>query len=312
MDRLKKSLFKREWIVLYILISLCILLSFLTKGFFTTTNAMIVLRQISTVGIMTLGMTFLIISGNIDLAAGASMALSGVIAATAMVTWHLPISLSILIALVCSVAVYTICGIIVAKGRIIAFIVTLGAVQIIRGVTMIWAGGMPIGNLPPAFLEIGAGFFLGIPIPVYIYAFIIALSVVFLRKTQLGRYIYAIGGNEAAAKYSGVQLDASKIKIFIIHGLLVGIAGIMLASRVRSGQPSIGQGAELDAISATIIGGTSFLGGVGTVFGAVVGTMILGVIANGLDLMGVQPFYQQIIKGAIIIVAVLIDRKRRI
>jgi len=176
----------------------------------------------------------------------------------------------------------------------------------------LWSSGMPIGRLPRSFTNIGTQFLLGIPIPVYIYAACIAYAVFFLKKTPLGRYTYAIGGNQEATRLSGVNVDLCKIKIYLIHGVMVGIAGIIITARVQSGQPGIGAGYELDAIAATVIGGTSFGGGVGTVFGAVVGAIIMGVIQNGLDLMLMSPFYQQVVKGVIIISAVLLDRKRKL
>lgn len=312
MLKAKKNLFNQDKVVLYILLGLCLLFSLTTKNFFTIKNLMIVMRQVSTTGILALGMTFLIISGNNDLSAGSTLAFSGVVAATAMGEWHLPIWTGILLACLVSVAITGIIGIVVAKGKIPAFIATLGFQQVIRGIAMIWSDGMPIGNLPERFTNIGSGFVFGIPIPIYIYAATICFAYIFLKKTPLGRYTYAIGGNQEATRLSGVNIDWCKIKIYLIHGVMVALAGIVLAARVKSGQPSIGVGYETEAIAATVIGGTSFSGGVGTVVGAVIGAIIMGIIQNGLDLMNVSSFYQQVIKGSIIVIAVLIDRKRKV
>lgn len=310
--KLKQILFNRNRIVVYVFLLLCLFFSLATKNFFTVRNAMIVLRQVSTNGILALGMTFLVISGNNDLAAGSTLALTGVVAALIMGTWGMPIIVALAAGIGVSVLVAAITGTIVAKGKLPAFIVTLGVSQVVRGVTYIWSNGMPIGNMPEPFMKFGSGSFLGVPRPIFVYIIAIIFATIFLKKTRLGRYTYAIGGNQEAARLSGINVERSKIKICLIHGVMVGVAGLVLAARVQSGQPSIGQGYELEAISASVIGGTSFAGGVGTVFGAVVGTLIMGVISNGLDLMNVSAFYKQIIQGLIIVVAVLMDRKRKV
>lgn len=310
-SKMKQFLFNRNRITIYVLLLLCVFFSFATDTFFSARNVIIVLRQVSTNGILALGMTFLVISGNNDLAAGSTLALTGVVAALAMGRWGVSVPLALLAGIAVSVMVAAITGTIVAKGKLPAFIVTLGVAQVVRGVTLIWSNGMPIGSLPESFVKFGSGSWLQIPLPVYVYAIAIIFAWVFLNKTRLGRYTYAIGGNQEAARLSGINVDWCKIKIYLIHGVLVGVSGLVLAARVQSGQPGIGQGYELEAISASVIGGTSFAGGIGTVFGALVGTLIMGVISNGLDLMHVSTFYKQIIQGLIIIIAVFMDRKRK-
>ncbi|WP_166445668.1 ABC transporter permease [Enterocloster lavalensis] len=310
-SKIRQFLFNRNRITIYVLLLLCIFFSLTTDTYFTARNAIIILRQVSTNGILALGMTFLVISGNNDLAAGSTLALTGVVAALAMGQWGMSVPVALLAGIAVSVVVSAITGTIVAKGKLPAFIVTLGVAQVVRGVTLIWSNGMPIGSLPESFVKFGSGSWLGIPSSVYVYAIAIIFAWVFLNKTRLGRYTYAIGGNQEAARLSGINVDWCKIKIYLIHGVLVGVSGLVLAARVQSGQPGIGQGYELEAISASVIGGTSFAGGVGTVFGALVGTLIMGVISNGLDLMHVSTFYKQIIQGLIIIVAVFMDRKRK-
>lgn len=296
-----------------ILLALCAIFAFLTiftRSFFTAQNLITVLVQVSVIGIVALGMTLIIISGNIDLSVGSSMAIAGVAAAIFIRDFNIPVFIAILIAISLSVLVGLMNGFITAKGKIPAFIVTLGSVSALRGVAMIMANGIPIGGLPQNFNFIGGGKVFGVPMPIIIYFVIIVITHLILTRTLMGRYAYALGGNETATKLSGIKIDSLKIKIYLFAGLLTGIGGIVLASRIRSGQPNVGIGYELDAIAACIIGGVSFNGGIGSVFGTVIGTLIMGIINNGLDLLNVQSYYQAIVKGAIVVAAVLIDRKR--
>lgn len=296
-----------------ILLALCAIFAFLTiftRSFFTAQNLITVLVQVSVIGIVALGMTLIIISGNIDLSVGSSMAIAGVAAAIFIRDFNIPVFIAVLLAISLSVLVGLMNGFIIAKGKIPAFIVTLGSVSALRGVAMIMANGIPIGGLPQSFNFIGGGKVFGVPMPIIIYFVIIIVTHLILTRTLMGRYAYALGGNETATKLSGIKIDSLKIKIYLFAGLLTGIGGIVLASRIRSGQPNVGIGYELDAIAACIIGGVSFNGGIGSVFGTVIGTLIMGIINNGLDLLNVQSYYQAIVKGAIVVAAVLIDRKR--
>jgi ribose/xylose/arabinose/galactoside ABC-type transport system permease subunit len=203
-----------------------------------------------------------------------------------------------------------IAGTIIAKARIPAFIVTMGSMSIVRGLALIFAHGMPIAEFPEVFNFLGSGAIGPIPLPVIIYIFMIVVVWYILNKRPLGRYIYAVGANEEAARSAGINVDMVKIKTYIIHGLLVGLGGIVLTARIKSAAPNMGQGYELDAIAGAIIGGVSFTGGIGNVSDMVIGALFLGVINNGMDLLTVSAFYKQVVKGAIIIIAVLIDRKR--
>ena len=197
------------------------------------------------------------------------------------------------------------------KGSVAPFIVTLGFLTICRGLALVFSNGRPISNLSDGFNKIGSGNFLGLPILVIIFILCFAVSVFVLRKTKLGRYIYAVGGSEEAARASGINIFRIKMTVYIICSGLAGLAGIMQASRITVGQPNIGTGYELDAIAAVVIGGTSLSGGVGKITGTLIGILIIGVLNNGLDLLYVSSYYQQIIKGIIIIGAVLFDSKTK-
>ncbi len=301
---------KNGIIIAFILIF--ILLSVTTDSFLKLNNIMTILRQSSIIGIVSLGMAAVIISNNIDLSVGPNLAISGIVAALAMTSWGLPIWIACALGILTGVCVGLINGTVIAKGKIPPFIVTLGMMTSLRGLCMIVANGTPIGGLPKSFAVLGGGSFIGLPVPVLIYAVAIAGVTILMRKTRFGRHTYAVGGNEQAALFSGINVTRLKIKVYILMGFLCGVSGIVLASRIKSGQPNVAQGYELDAIAACIIGGISFNGGVGKVWNAVLGTLMIGILNNGLDLLAVQSYYQQILKGIIIVAAVLIDRKRTV
>jgi len=201
-------------------------------------------------------------------------------------------------------------GTIIAKGKIAPFIVTLGMMTAARGAALLYTGGRPIGNLSDSFRFIGQGSLLGIPVPILIFLFVGVVSYLLLNKTKFGKYIYAIGGNEQAARIAGINVDKYKIMLYAYAGLLSSVAGIILTSRIASGQPTAGTMYELDAIAAAVIGGTSLAGGIGTIGGTIIGALIIGVMNNGLDLLNVSSYWQQILKGAIITTAVLIDSRK--
>ena len=291
-------------------ITIILFLSFASPIFLKPANLVNILRQMSIIGIASMGMTLIIIMGCIDLSLGSTLALVGVVSALLARNPAVPVFAAVLAGIVCGGVVGLINGFVVAKGKIPPFIVTLGTMTMIRGLAFILANGMPVGGLPKSFYTIGSKNLMGIPFPIIIFFLIFVLSTFILKKTAVGRYIYAIGGNETAACAAGINVDRIKIKTYVIAGFFTGLAGVVLASRIKSGQPAVASGYELDAIAACIIGGVSFTGGIGTALGTILGSMILGVINNGLDLLNVQTFYQQIVKGAIIIIAVLADRKR--
>lgn len=291
-----------------------IVLSFATPHFLTQGNIINVLRQVSCIGIATIGVGVLIIMGQIDLAIGSTFALAGVCAGLVVSTgssgmaMHPAFGFVAGIAVAMAIALFS--GVIVAKARIPAFIVTMGTMSIGRGLALIIAHGMPVANFPSGFNYLGSVSIGPVPWPIIIYAVVVAVMWFVMSKRPLGRYIYAVGSNEEASRAAGINVDLVKIKAYLIEGALVGLGATILTSRLKSAAPAMGVGYELDAIAGAIIGGVSFTGGIGTVIDMVVGTLMIGVINNGMDLMGVPAFYKQVVKGSIIIIAVLIDRKR--
>jgi ribose transport system permease protein len=296
----------RQYGLILCLLLLCIVMSFLSDNFFTASNLMNVARQISVTAIAAVGMTLVIIIGGIDLSVGSILALSGVLAATAYTNVESAI-LAIIVAIAVGGAVGFFNGIVTAKGMIAGFITTLATMSAVRGFSFIYTDGVPVSVTSPGFTFIGTGYLLGIPVPIVIMVIVLAVGSYIMNKTRFGRYIYAIGGNEQTSKWSGLKVDRIKIYVYTLSGLLTGLAGIILASRLASGQPFAGQGFELDVIAAVIVGGTSLAGGKGNISGTIIGVMLIGILSNGLTLLNVDSYYQMVIKGAIIILAVLID-----
>ena len=298
-------------------IAIVILLSIFARGFFTISNFVTILKQVSSIGIATIGVGILIIMNCNDLSIGYMFALCGVTAglvvSTSSVGMGLPTPLGILAGILTGVLFGLFNGVIVAKGRIPAFIVTLGTQAIARGLALILAHGMPVGSFPASFNFLGTASMDArglIPWSVVIFLAVILGMDLVMKKLPIGRYTYAIGGNEEAARVAGINVDRVKIQVYLIEGALLGLASTLMASRLKSAAPALGSGYEGDAIAGAIIGGVSFTGGIGTVWGMVLGATMIGVINNGMDLIGVEAFYKQVVKGSIIILAVLIDRKR--
>lgn len=273
-------------------------------------NLINILKQASINGILATGMMFVIISGGIDLSVGSIVALSGVMAAHFAHPGEYPLIVPIVIALGVGALVGFFNGLGVAYGSIPPFIVTLGTMTIVRGVALIAANGQPVFGVTKEFEALAGGFvFKTIP-NLVIYFVVITLILAFvLTRTVFGRRVYAIGGNETAAKVSGISVERIKLAVYTLCGFLAGIAGILLASRIISGNPTSGQAYELDAIAAVIIGGVSMSGGAGKWYGTVIGALMMAVISNGLDILNVSSHFQLVIKGLIIIVAVLLDIK---
>ncbi len=296
--------------MLLILLAMIIIMSFLSPTFLTTENLLNIVRQMTMIGIIAIGVTMIIITTGIDLSSGSVVALVAVVTASVAHPGQYPLVLTILIGLGVGLLTGLINGTVIAKGRIAPFIVTLGMMTAARGAALLYSGGRPIGNLSDSFQFIGQGDFLGIPIPILIFIGVCIISFVLLNKTKFGKYVYAIGGNEQAAVIAGVNVDKYKIMIYSYAGLLSGLAGIIVTSRIASGQPTAGLNYELDAIAAAVIGGTSLAGGIGTIGGTVIGALIIGVMNNSLDLLNVSSYWQQIVKGAIIVTAVYFDSKK--
>lgn len=284
-----------------------LLLAILNKSFLTVTNLINILKQTSTVSVVAIGMTFTLICGGLDLSAGSVIALAAVCSAK----FGLPGAAPLIVPLVVAIGIGVVCGFInglfVAKGGVPAFIATLGMSQAARGMALLVTNAMPIFGLSPQYVYLGSGKIGNVPVLAIVMLVILALATIVLEMTRFGRHIYAIGGNETSAHISGINVVRVKMACYMIMGALTGFCGILLAGRLQTGTPTMAEGYELDAIAGAVIGGVSSSGGVGKVYGAVVGSLLLTMIANGLDLLNVSAYYQQIVKGAIIVFAVLID-----
>jgi ribose transport system permease protein len=278
--------------------------------FLNLSNIAQVTRALSFVAIMAVGQSLVIITGGIDLAAGSILGLSGVVAAV-LLNNGAPIPVACLAGLLTGVGAGLFNSIIITRAKLPPFIVTLGLMSIARGLAFAITGGETIRGLQPAFLEIGQGSLLGIPIPILImvaFAWIVSL---FLRRSPWGRHVYAIGGNEEAAVFSGINVGRVKTIVYALCGLSAGIAGVLFTSRFGVGQSTAGLGYELDVIAAAVIGGISLSGGRGTIMGAIVGSLLMGILRNGLVLLNVSAYWQQVAIGAVIIIAVVLDRKSK-
>jgi ribose/xylose/arabinose/galactoside ABC-type transport system permease subunit len=285
----------------------CAVLSVVTPQFLTVANLTIIITQVSINALLAFGVTFVIITGGIDLSLGSMVAVAGVVAAMLAHPDSYPVVVPILAGLLAGILMGVFNGFIITKSKIAPFIVTLGTMTIGRGLALILSKGRPISNLSDSFNFIGGGQILGVPFPIVVLVVVFISCAVLLNKTLLGRYIYAVGGNEQAARAAGINVNQVKMTVYVLAGALAGLAGILLTSRITTGQPNAGAGFELDAIAAAVIGGTSTTGGVGTMTGTLVGVLLIGTINNGLDLLNVTSYYQQVVMGVIIIGAVLLD-----
>lgn len=310
----KESL--REFIkktgILWVMVALVIIMSMISPTFFTSRNLINVVKQASITSIIGVGMTFVLITGGIDLSVGSVMALSGTLAASvAVADKNMPIA----VVLLAGTALGTLCGLINGIGvsyiGFPPFIMTLGMMTIARGIPLVYTNGTPIFGLSDAFNALANTMLFGIPTLVYYMVVISIIGYIILSKTVLGRQIYGIGGNEEAARLSGVPVAKLKMLVYVFSGFLSGVAGILICSRITSGNGTVAEGYEMNAISAAVIGGVSMTGGSGSVLGMVVGAMILTIIQNSFDIMGVNSFYQDIIKGIIILLAVFLDLRSK-
>lgn len=315
MDKInKRSLqeFLKKTGILWVMIILIIVMSLISPTFLTSTNLINVAKQASITTTIGVGMTFVLVTGGIDLSVGSIMAFSGTLAASmAVADKNLPIIVSILT----GIAIGTLCGLLNGIGvsyiGFPPFIMTLGMMTIARGIPLVYTNGTPIFGLSGTFNALANSRILGIPTLVYYMVVICIIGYVILSKTVLGRRIYGIGGNEEAARLSGVPVARLKMLVYVFSGFLSGIAGILICSRITSGNGTVADGYEMNAISAAVIGGVSMTGGSGSVLGMVVGAMILTIIQNSFDIIGVNSFYQDIIKGIIILLAVFLDLRSK-
>lgn len=297
--------------ILMALIVICMALALSTPRFMTVSNLTIVVNQVSINALLAFGVTFVIITGGIDLSLGSMVAVTGVVAALFAHPDTYPLLVPLVLALGAGFLIGGFNGLVITKSKVPPFIVTLGTMTIGRGLALILSKGRPVSNLSDSFNFIGGGQLVGIPFPIIILIIVFVLCSLLLRKTIWGRYMYAVGGNEQAARASGLPVAKIKMLVYILSGILAGLAGIVLTSRITTGQPNAGQGFELDAIAAAIIGGTSTSGGSGTMTGTLIGALLIGVISNGLDLLNVTSYYQQVVMGVIIIGAVVLDGLNR-
>ena len=296
------------------LIVFSVIVAFINSRFMTTSNILNILRQTSINAVIATGMTFVILTGGIDLSVGSILGFSGAVAAM-MLASGVDSIIAIPIALIVGLVVGALNGVLISKGKLQPFIVTLATMTMLRGATLVFTDGKPIGTGFEAnsklFAWFGNGYVLGIPVPiiVIIVTFLVALFV--LTQTKIGRYVYALGGNEEATKLSGISTDKVKIFVYAISGMMAALAGIIITSRLSSAQPTAGSGYELDAIAAVVLGGTSLAGGTGTIVGTMIGALIIGVLNNALNLMDVSSYFQMLAKGSVILLAVLLDRKNK-
>jgi ribose transport system permease protein len=313
---LKHNLVRFQSIIALLVI--CVALSFLSDRFLTADNAWNVMRQISVNMIISVGMTLVILTGGIDLSVGSVLALAGAITAfllksgTELTSLNLYVGFTLIGALVGGILTGTFLGwfngLTITRFKVPPFVATLAMLTIARGLTMLLTGGFPITGFSDQMAFIGTGWFLGIPMPVWISAAVVIAVVIMTNKTRLGRHIYAIGGNETASELSGLKIKKIKLIVYSIAGALSAVGGIIVTSRLDSAQPNAGLGFELDSIAAVVIGGTSLSGGKGTIMGTVQGALIIGILNNGLVLLNVSPFWQQVIKGLVILLAVVVEK----
>lgn len=314
----RKKLLSKEWLIeqksLIALLFLVVVVSFLNPNFFTVDNLLNILRQTSVNAIIAVGMTLVILTAGIDLSVGSVLALCGAFAAT-LVAMEVPVLVAVPTALLAGASLGAISGIIIAKGKVQAFIATLVTMTLLRGVTMVYTDGRPIStgftDTADTFAWFGTGYALGIPVPVWLMVVVFAGAWYLLNHTRFGRYVYAVGGNESATRLSGINVDRVKIGVYAICGLLAALAGIIVTSRLSSAQPTAGMGYELDAIAAVVLGGTSLMGGKGRIMGTLIGALIIGFLNNALNLLDVSSYYQMIAKAVVILLAVLVDNKNK-
>lgn len=310
--------YAQKYGILMALVLVCLVLTFANEFFLTQRNIVNVLRQASINGILAIGMTFVILTRGIDLSVGSVVALAGVVSASLATTSSTaaafggpyPAIIALTAGVLVGVAAGGLNGLIVSRFNVPAFVATLGMLSAARGLTLLYADGQPVPALTDAYRFIGRGEVFGIPMPIIIFALVFILAQWTLTSTKFGRQVYAVGGNPHAARVSGINVNRVKLLVYVIAGALAALAGMILAARTGSALTQAGIAYELDAIAAVVIGGTSLAGGVGRVTGTLIGALLIAVVNNGLDLMGVESYYQQVIKGGLIVAAVMLDQAR--
>lgn len=294
------------------LVLLIAVVSILNPSFLSPKNVMNILRQTSVNAVIAAGMTFVILTGGIDLSVGSILGISGAVCASLLVSGQ-GLIIAVIAALAVGAVVGFLNGFIISKGKLQPFIATLATMTLLKGLTLVYTNGNPItlgsNELAMSFGKIGGGMIFGIPTPAIIMILVFIICYYILHNTRMGRYTHALGSNEEATKLSGLNTDKIKIWVYTISGILASVAGIIITSRLYSAQPTAGSGYELDAIAAVVLGGTSLNGGKGKITGTIIGALIIGVLSNALNILDVSSYYQTMVKGAVILLAVLLDRK---
>lgn len=311
---MKTKVFSRNFLkgnVIYIVFVMMLVgLSIFSDSFLSITNVTNILRQSSLVGIVALGMTYIMIAGGIDLSVGSTMALAACVSASLSTSMGivLPLPVALLAGILVGVLAGIINGYVIAYLGIVPFITTLGMQSIVRGAALVYTGGKPINALTDIYVAIGKSSVLGIPTPAVIFLVLAAITWFFLSKTKYGRYLYAIGGNEESAVVAGLKVKFLKASTYVVGGAMAAIAGIVLSARIAAGTPNSGEMYDFYAIEAVVIGGTSNQGGTGGIIQTIIGVLIIGVLNNGMDLLNISGYYQKIVTGIVVVLAVIIDR----
>ena len=308
---MKKKFSISQVFVYLILLFVIVFFSLMSKAFLTTKNILNICRQVSMIGICSVGMTMVLLTGGIDISIGSIIALSGVVSAKLIVEAGFPIYIAMVIGIFIGIVCGFISGIMVAKFTVPALIATLAMQTIARGIAFILTRGIPVYGLPEGIKVLGQGYFLGIPIPVYIMVLVFFVGWWMLEQTKFGRHIYAIGGNEEVARLSGISVFIRKIQVFAISGFFAGLSGVIMLSRINSGQPATSEGFEMDVITAAVLGGVSVAGGQGKVINVIAGVLIMGMLGNGMTLMNLDEYWQWVTKGIVLLFAVAFDNWQR-
>lgn len=298
--------------ILYLLILLIIISSFLSKNFFTLDNFLNVIRQMSSTVILAAGMALVIITAGIDLSVGSVVALSSMAVAGAMDSWNFNIGFAIIFAIIIGVVIGTINGLLIGYFKISPMIVTLATMNGSRGIAMLYNDGAQIIGLPSGFKTIGRGSILGLPVPILIAIVIVLIIFSLSRYTVIGKYFYAIGSNEKVAMLAGINIVKTKVIAYLLCSICASIVGVIFASRLNMGDPTVGSGLEMDAIASVILGGINLYGGSGNILGAVIGATFMAVLGNSLNLIGISTFWQMIVKAVVLIIAALVYSKREV
>ena len=290
-----------------VLLAIVVFFTIASDSFLTAGNLLNVTRQVAMLGISAVGMTCVILTSGIDLSVGSVMAITNVVGSMLMVNAGMPIVPAVALTLALAAFVGLINGLLVAYVGVPALITTLAMMTILRGLSFVLCSGMPVWGLPESYKILGQGYIGPIPIPVIVMVIVFILGWIFLNRTRTGRHIYGLGGNKEAVRLSGVNTAKIETLVFVISALLTGLAGIIMLSRINTGQPKIGTGYEMDVITAVVLGGVSIMGGEGSIFGVLIGVLITGVLSNGMILIDVSEYSQQITKGLVLLLAVVFD-----